>query len=68
MKQNTSEMQAITITIPVSDHKALVDLAAREERSMAAQVRFAIKMMLYTSEPQAPEPTPDDPEDDVAPF
>ena len=68
MKQGTGETQAITVTIPVSDHKALVALAAREERSMAAQVRFAIKMMLYASEPQAQEPPADDPDDDEHPF
>ena len=54
MKQGTGDTQAITITIPVADHKALVALAEREERSMAAQVRVAIKMMLYASEPASP--------------
>ena len=68
MKQNTIETQVITITIPVSDHKALVVLAARKERSMAAQVRFAIRMMLNTSEVQVPEMPFSAPEDDVPPF
>ena len=67
MNQNTSDMQVITIKVPASDHKALVALAARQERSMAAQVRFAIKTMLYASEPQAQEPPADDP-DDEHPF
>ena len=68
MKQGAGDKQAITITIPVADHKALVALAEREERSMAAQVRFAIRMLLYASEPQAQEPPADDPEDDEHPF
>ena len=68
MKQGTGATQAITIIIPVSDHNALVALAEREERSMAAQVRVAIRMMLYASEPQAQKPPADDPDDDVAPF
>ena len=79
MKQGTGDTQAITITIPVADHNALVALAEREERSMAAQVRVAIRMMLYASAetkpnygylatPQAQEPPADDPEDDEHPF
>ena len=68
MKQGSGETQAITIRIPVSDHNALVALAEREERSMAAQVRVAIRMMLYASEPQAQEPAAEDPGDDEAPF
>ena len=68
MKQGKGETQAITIRIRASDHKALIALAEREERSVGAQVRFAIKMMLYDSEPQAQEPPAEDPEDDEAPF
>ena len=50
MSKDAKEMMTIFIKIPVSHHKALVDLAAREERSLAGQVRFALKTMLYTSD------------------
>ena len=61
MKQDKGETHAITIRIPVLDHNALAALAEREERSVGAQVRFAIKMMLRASEPQAQESPADDP-------
>ena len=46
MVQAASETKVIFIRIPAPDHKALMALAKREERSMAAQVRFAIRAML----------------------
>ena len=50
MVQAASETKVIFIRIPAPDHKALMALAKREERSMSAQVRFAIRAMLRDSE------------------
>ena len=83
MVQAASEMKVIFVRLPASDHKALMALAKREERSMSAQVRFAIRAMLRDSEaqpttaapyygylgtPQAQEPAAEDPGEEEHPF
>ena len=68
MRQTARDMQTIFIRIPVADHKALAALAEREERSMSAQVRFAIKTMLNASTPQAQELAAEDLGEEEHPF
>ena len=50
MEQTASETKVLFIRLPAPEHKALMALAKREERSMSAQVRFAIRAMLRDSE------------------
>ena len=69
MSQDAKEMMTIFIKIPVEHHRAITALANREERSMAAQVRYAIKLMLLSDAGLAAfEVTPETPRDKAPPF
>ena len=44
----TGEDKFLTIRVPADDHKALAELAKRNERTIAAEVRLAIRAALET--------------------
>ena len=61
----------VSLHLSAAEVEMLHQVAKQSLRTVAGEVTWAVLSHIKANgyqEPQAPEPTPDDPEDDVPPF